>query len=103
MFRGWGGEDLELYERLKINAIQHKYINDQKFLALQHSDNMRQLSLDQGGAGSKRKALMTSRLYTKTIIELHKNNVYLNFNKRLDLMNKVKNFINNKDILYIKN
>jgi predicted glycosyltransferase involved in capsule biosynthesis len=96
VFRGWGGEDLELYERLKINSVHHKYIDDQKFSAIQHSDNMRLLALEQGGAGSKKKALMTSKLYTKTITDFHKKNVYLNLNKRLALMNNVKKFIDSK-------
>jgi glycosyltransferase involved in cell wall biosynthesis len=94
-FRGWGGEDVELYKRLIYRSIQHKFINDQKISAIQHDDNVRLLSLEQGGGGSRRKALMIAKLYTNIIIDLYRNNKYLTINDRMALMSQVKQHVDN--------
>jgi predicted glycosyltransferase involved in capsule biosynthesis len=74
VFRGWGGEDLELYERLKKSSKTHKHINERYFSAIQHDDNIRQLSTEQGGIGTKKHALIAARIYTKIISGFYTNN-----------------------------
>jgi len=91
-FRGWGGEDLELYERLKNRSIQQGFINDKKISAIKHGDDIRQLSIEKGGAGSKKKALAITRLYTRIITELYKKRKILKLSERLTIMEQIKKF-----------
>ena len=90
VFRGWGGEDLELYQRLKKFSITHKYINDRYFSAIRHGDAIRQLSIKEGGIGNKKQALIAARLYTKVIGELFIDNKILAFNDGKQIMNEIK-------------
>jgi hypothetical protein len=95
VFRGWGGEDLELYERLKKSSKTHKHINERYFSAIQHDDNIRQLSTEQGGIGTKKQALIAARIYTKIISGFYTNNKILSFEDRTEIMCQIKNFISN--------
>lgn len=92
-FRGWGGEDTELYARLKNQSIRQKYISNLGIKAIQHSDSIRQLSLEHGGVGSKKKALYINRLYTRVIGDLYNSKKTLVIQDRLDLREEIKKFV----------
>jgi len=91
VFRGWGWEDLDLYIRFCQNEIQEKNFSAKFLSAIEHSDEERQLRIDNGGHGSKTIAMTIGRIYT-----LFKKDIYINtgmeldLKKREDLMEKVK-------------
>jgi hypothetical protein len=62
-FRGWGGEDYDLYERLARTGLSRSSVPRESILSIPHGDELRQLSEDDGGHGSKGAALSMVQLY----------------------------------------
>lgn len=92
-FRGWGGEDTELYQRLRNRLIEHKSISSQGFSTISHGDNLRQLSTEQGGAGSKKMALIICILYSRIISDFFRTfKITLSIEERETMMARVKKF-----------
>jgi hypothetical protein len=88
-FRGWGGEDRDLYERLVRIGLSEFLIPPNSISSIPHGNELRQLNRDSGGYGSLLEALAMNQLYqtikrdfwqlTHTEIELEKRKELVQF------------------------
>jgi len=62
-FRGWGGEDIDLDERLARAGFSKSLMPADSLTSIPHGDELRQLGKDAGGFGSKRETLSMNQLY----------------------------------------
>lgn len=62
-FRGWGGEDFDLYERLARTGLSKSSVPRESISSISHGDELRQLSEDEGGFGTKSDTLSMIQLY----------------------------------------
>jgi glycosyltransferase involved in cell wall biosynthesis len=91
VFRGWGWEDLDLYARFVTRNVRAKKFDSTYLHAIEHGDEERQLSKEQGGHGSRAHAMFVGRLYTNIkrdflALTLHE----INLEVRHRLMDQVK-------------
>jgi glycosyltransferase involved in cell wall biosynthesis len=61
--RGWGGEDFDLYERLARTGLSRSSVPQESISSIPHGDELRQLSEDEGGFGTKMDTLSMIQLY----------------------------------------
>ena len=61
--RGWGGEDFDLYERLARTGLSKSSVPRESISSISHGDELRQLSEDEGGYGTKMGGLSMIQLY----------------------------------------
>jgi glycosyltransferase involved in cell wall biosynthesis len=61
--RGWGGEDFDLYERLARIGLSQSSVPRESISSIPHGDELRQLSEDEGGFGTRMDSLSMIQLY----------------------------------------
>lgn len=62
-FRGWGGEDTDLYERLSRTGLTRFSVPRKSLSPISHGDELRQLEKDADGTGSKRENHSLHEIY----------------------------------------
>jgi glycosyltransferase involved in cell wall biosynthesis len=62
-FRGWGGEDSDLYERLARAGLSKSSIPRESISSISHGDELRQLGREKGGFSNRQEAWLMHRLY----------------------------------------
>ena len=92
-FRGWGGEDIDLDERLARAGFSKSLMPADSLVSISHGDELRQLGKDAGGFGTKRETLSMNQLYrmikrdswnlTGTEIELERRKALFQFLRAL--------------------
>lgn len=88
-FRGWGGEDMDLYDRLARAGLAWFAVPRESISAISHGDELRQMDKDANGVGSRRESMAIQELYmaikrdswqlTRREIELEKRKELLKF------------------------
>lgn len=88
VFRGWGGEDDDLYERLKLGGYAESAYPARFVAAIEHDDAERTLFHD---IKERRLQFFVNRFYTETKLDLMKIiGQDLPLPERLSMMNKIK-------------
>jgi len=62
-FRGWGGEDRDLYERLARIGLSRSSVPNESMSAISHGDELRQLERDANGVSSRTEAHAAHEIY----------------------------------------
>lgn len=71
VFRGWGGEDKDLYDRLRLLGLRAIAIPATALTAIRHGDEFRALGQnDKGGFSSKREAIAITQVYRNIKMDL---------------------------------
>ena len=71
VFRGWGGEDKDLYDRLRLLGLRELAIPATALTAIRHGDDMRALGKnDKGGFSSRREAVALTQVYRNIKMDL---------------------------------
>jgi glycosyltransferase involved in cell wall biosynthesis len=95
-FRGWSGEDRDLYHRLTIEGFQLRHFEKGSLRGIPHDDDERQLSQDKGGMGNRWDAFTSTRLYMNIKDDiLMLAGVKIDLATRLEMMERVKTAIIN--------
>lgn len=73
VFRGWGGEDFDFYDRLRLLGLQESTIPATTLTPIPHGDDMRALGQnDKGGFSSKREAIALTETYRNIKMDLQR-------------------------------
>ena len=84
-FRGWGGEDKELYERLQNNGLIEFFVPKNSISSIPHGNELRQLGKEAGGFDSIPEALALNQLY-----RMIKRDIWRLTNTEIELENRIK-------------
>jgi glycosyltransferase involved in cell wall biosynthesis len=92
-FVGWGGEDKDLYYRLKL-ILSLSEIENNFFEPIKHNSDIRQISIMSGGVGNLANSLSQTRIYMD-IKRDYKNltGKEMDLHKRKKLMKTIKNIL----------
>ena len=92
-FVGWGGEDTDLYYRLKLLLSLYE-VDNNFFQPIKHSSDIRQLSIQSGGMGNIHNSLIQTRIYMDIKRDYHNlSGEEMDVFMRKNLMNNIKKFI----------
>ena len=73
VFRGWGEEDNDLYERFASAGLSQDSLPDNSLVAIEHGDDIRMLGeQDPAGYTNKKQALALGRLYRMIKLDLQR-------------------------------
>ena len=71
VFRGWGGEDKDFYDRLRLLGLRAAAIPSTALTPIPHGDDMRALGAnDAGGFSSRREAVALTQVYRNIKMDL---------------------------------
>jgi glycosyltransferase involved in cell wall biosynthesis len=84
-FRGWGGEDKDLYERLQSIGLIEFFVPKNSISSIPHGNELRQLGKEAGGYDSISEALSMNQLY-----RMIKRDIWKLTNTEIELENRVK-------------
>jgi len=74
VFRGWGEEDNDLYERFSTSGLTSNFLPDHALRSIQHGDELRMLGKqDPSGYTNRRQAIVLGRMYRIIKMALLKN------------------------------
>jgi glycosyltransferase involved in cell wall biosynthesis len=72
-FRGWGGEDRDLYERLEFLGLEIAFIPDEALTPIKHGDEIRQLATNQNlRFSTKQQAVAFNQCYRLIKLDIQK-------------------------------
>ncbi|MGB8315798.1 MAG: glycosyltransferase family A protein [Aestuariivirga sp.] len=90
-FRGWGGEDKDLYERLQSTGLIEFFVPKNSISSIPHGNELRQLGKEAGGYDSMSEALSMNQLYRMIKRDIWKlTNTEIELENRLKLLNLIK-------------
>lgn len=98
-FDGWGGEDRDLYERLKYSGIKQLNYPENFLRAIPHADSLRQLGHEHGAMNSKREQLKLNNLYREIKMDIMRiQGRDLTLKNRIEIMTKIKHLFQSSNL-----
>jgi glycosyltransferase involved in cell wall biosynthesis len=90
-FRGWGGEDRDIYYRFLLAGIANREFDKGSLEAIPHDNSERQLSFADGGMGTIEHGLLANHLYMNIKYDLVRlTGKALDLPQRMEIMQAVK-------------
>lgn len=71
-FRGWGSEDMDLYERLEINSVVREFFDPSYVAPIVHGNEERQFGRSTGGYDDQTQALIVGTIYRVIKVDIFK-------------------------------
>ena len=90
-FRGWGGEDRDLYERLIFAGVQRKDFPNGLAQSIDHADDIRQFGPGSGGMDNKPQSIRVNDLYRAIKLDVARLGLgNLDLNARKAIMEEIR-------------
>ncbi len=93
VFRGWGEEDNDLYERFSTSGLTSNFLPDHALRSIQHGDELRMLGKqDPSGYTNRRQAIVLGRMYRIIKMDLQRLLLrQLSFGERKKIFDEIQN------------